>query len=622
MEVITRQDAEVVSATGGSARSQVDALDERRWKPHRGVSLGIRAATVLIPFACAVVAVQVAARVVLRPTTPLPFIAWLLGLATIATATLWLVDRQARRLLPLAAMLRLSLVFPDHAPSRFAVALKSGSAKALERSLARVETETHFATSQECAEHVIALVAAISKHDRLTRGHCERVRAYSDLIGEQLGLDPDSASKLHWAALLHDVGKLDVPAEILSKKGRLTAEEWEIVRGHPAASDRWLTPLRSWLGEWALAATEHHERFDGDGYPNGLRGQEISLAGRIVGVADAFDVMTAARSYKKPYPAAQARAELADNAGTQFDPAVVRAFLAISLGRLRLVMGPLAWLTGLPGYLSLGGVASSAGTAAAAAVVAASGLVAPAPSKPHASNSGGTRSSAPQLRGTTGARPTSATTGSTRHGTTARDASRSSGRSGTNAPVSGGATSGAGSTTGTGSGSGGGGSSTGSGASGGGSTSGGSSGLPSLVGPSLTVPVTTPVTVPSTVVPTPTTTGNHGGGGSSGPPTTAGDDAPVANPDSPPPALLGGRIVVDVLANDTDPDGDLDPSTLKIVSYPPSSQYQSISVNGSKIDIRPNPLFTGTMNITYQVCDDAGHCATATVTATFILSLI
>jgi hypothetical protein len=76
------------------------------------------------------------------------------------------------------------------------------------------------------------------------------------------------------------------------------------------------------------------------------------------------------------------------------------------------------------------------------------------------------------------------------------------------------------------------------------------------------------------------------------------------------------------LANDSDPDGDLDPSTLKIVSYPPSSQYQSISVNGSKIDIRPNTLFTGAMQLTYQVCDDVGHCATATVTATFVLSLL
>ena len=110
-------------------------------------------------------------------------------------------------------------------------------------------------------------------HDRLTRGHCERVRAYADLIGEELGLDADSKNKLHWAALLHDVGKLDVPAEILNKTEKLTPDEWQIIRGHPAASVRWIEPLRPWLGDWVLAASEHHERYDGDGYPLRLRGE-------------------------------------------------------------------------------------------------------------------------------------------------------------------------------------------------------------------------------------------------------------------------------------------------------------------------------------------------------------
>ena len=168
------------------------------------------------------------------------------------------------------------------------------------------------------------------------------------------------------------------PASILNKTEKLTPDEWKIIRGHPAASDRFLGPVRAWLGDWARAASEHHERYDGDGYPNGLRGEEISLAGRIVAVADAFDVMTAARSYKKPYPAAQARVELANNAGTQFDPRVVRAFLAISLSRLRLVMGPLAWLSGLSGLISVGSVASGAAATVTATAVAASAFAAPA----------------------------------------------------------------------------------------------------------------------------------------------------------------------------------------------------------------------------------------------------
>ena len=189
----------------------------------------------------------------------------------------------------------------------------------------------------------------MSRHDRLTRGHSERVRAYADLIGQQLRLDDESTVKLHWAALVHDVGKLDVPAEILTKKGRPTQQEWMLVlQQHPGASRRYLRGLDEWLGEWGRAATEHHERIDGDGYPLGLRGDEISLAGRIVAVADAFDVMTSARSYKKPHPAARARAELAENAGTQFDPDIVRAFLSVSLREVRLVMGPLAFSVAAP----------------------------------------------------------------------------------------------------------------------------------------------------------------------------------------------------------------------------------------------------------------------------------
>ena len=111
-------------------------------------------------------------------------------------------------------------------------------------------------------------------------------------------------------------------------------------------------PLREWLGPWLDAIGQHHERWDGAGYPAGLSGVGISQAARIVAVADAYDTITSARSYKKALPAAAARAELARCAGEQFDPQIVRAFLAIGLGRLRRVAGPLSVLSTLPGLPS------------------------------------------------------------------------------------------------------------------------------------------------------------------------------------------------------------------------------------------------------------------------------
>ncbi len=122
-------------------------------------------------------------------------------------------------------------------------------------------------------------------------------------------------------------------------------------------------PLTGWLGEWTAAVGDHHERWDGAGYPAGLAGNDISLAGRIVAVADTFDVITATRSYKPSQSPQWARTELANNAGSQFDPEVVRAFLNISLGKLRGVMWPLSWIAHVP-FLASTATAPSAGRAA------------------------------------------------------------------------------------------------------------------------------------------------------------------------------------------------------------------------------------------------------------------
>src|SRR5262249_32755509 len=156
--------------------------------------------------------------------------------------------------------------------------------------------------------------------------------------------------------------------------GTLTAEEWEILKRHPIEGERLAAPLEPWLGSWAMAIGEHHERWDGLGYPRGLSSTGISRAARIVAVADAYEVMTSTRSYKAPVSAAAARAELTECAGKQFDPAIVKAFLRISIGRLRWMLGPLALLAQLPVSArmrsALHGAASvAAGTAGAAATL-------------------------------------------------------------------------------------------------------------------------------------------------------------------------------------------------------------------------------------------------------------
>lgn len=345
------------------------------WNARPGWALVLRIVSVVLPVVGSVVVTVALARLWPAPAELSGRLVWLAALMVAATASLLVIDRLARRLLPLATLLQMSLIFPDAAPSRFAIALRTGTTRQLERRLAdqaggsSAEPTVGDAlrqTESEAATAMLELVAALSKHDRFTRGHSERVRAYAALIGEELGLDELELSKLQWAALVHDIGKLDVPQTILTKPEALTPDEFEVIKTHPAAGDRMIEPLRPWLGEWADAVVQHHERLDGAGYPLGLRGEEIGLAARIISVADTFDVITAARSYKKPLPAELAKRELTRCAGTQFDDRVVRAFLSISIGRLRFAMGPLSFFASLP---YVGALTAPAASTAAAVVV-------------------------------------------------------------------------------------------------------------------------------------------------------------------------------------------------------------------------------------------------------------
>ena len=161
-------------------------------------------------------------------------------------------------------------------------------------------------------------------------GHPDRVAATSLAIAGRIGLDPFAATWLGHAAPLHDIGKLAVPEAILSKPGRLTAVEIEVVRYHTRAGAAMLSGTGSRLIALAREiALTHHERFDGSGYPDGLRGEAIPLSGRIVALADVFDALIHARPYKDAWPLDQALQQIRRQRGAHFDPAVVDAFLAV-----------------------------------------------------------------------------------------------------------------------------------------------------------------------------------------------------------------------------------------------------------------------------------------------------
>src|SRR5579872_1731259 len=357
-----------------------------RWGARPVQAWSLRGFVFLAPFGVSLGFVRLVTIWVHPPTSSLwAFLGWWFGISGAATVVLIAVDRLSRRLLPLSALLKLSLAFPDETPSRLQTALRSGGVDTLKARMKLVDAAKAATTPKESAARLLELVAALNAHDRLTRGHSERVRAYSVLIGKQMGLGGHDLDLLNWAALLHDIGKLEVDQDILVKPGRPSDVEWEQLRLHPLLGEELTAPLRGWLEHWQAAVGYHHERWDGKGYPRALRGEEIPIAGRIVAVADTYDVITSARSYKRAGSSVLGREEIAACAGAQFDPAVVRAFLNVSLGRMRMIMGPLSWLSHAPLLTRLPltpAIGTLAGTVGVIATAAASGAISHPPALP------------------------------------------------------------------------------------------------------------------------------------------------------------------------------------------------------------------------------------------------
>jgi len=173
-----------------------------------------------------------------------------------------------------------------------------------------------------------AMVSAIESRDCETKHHCRRVQAYAILLGQKLGLSADELMDMSYGALLHDVGKIGVPDSILLKPGKLTEDEWNVMRSHTRIGYQMIARIKFLKGAAAIVA-HHHERWDGNGYPSGLAGESIPLGARIFAVIDTYDAITSKRPYKEALSIQHARDEIARCSGTQFDPRVVDAFLRI-----------------------------------------------------------------------------------------------------------------------------------------------------------------------------------------------------------------------------------------------------------------------------------------------------
>ncbi|MCR4960214.1 MAG: HD-GYP domain-containing protein [Lachnospiraceae bacterium] len=187
-------------------------------------------------------------------------------------------------------------------------------------------TEKEKATQKLFEQTVTALVNAVDAKDTYSHGHSLRVAEYSEKLARRLNKNDDECRKIYYTALLHDIGKIGVPNHIINKKGRLDPEEFEVIKQHSVMGNS----ILSSIGEYpylSIGAHYHHERFDGKGYPDGLKGNDIPEIARIISVADAYDAMSSKRSYRDIIPQQLVREEIVKGAGTQFDPVIAAEML-------------------------------------------------------------------------------------------------------------------------------------------------------------------------------------------------------------------------------------------------------------------------------------------------------
>lgn len=199
----------------------------------------------------------------------------------------------------------------------------------LARAIHQVLEKYRLDQQLESTEQVIfTLAAAVEAKDPTTEEHLQNMARYAVRLGQALGLDEHQLMLLRYGGILHDIGKVGVSEAILRKPGPLTEAEWGEIRQHPAIGERICAPLR-FSHEVGPIIRHHHERWDGQGYVDSLSGEKIPLLARVISVVDAFDTMSSDRPYRKALPADEIVRRLADGAGTQWDPEIVRVFLDV-----------------------------------------------------------------------------------------------------------------------------------------------------------------------------------------------------------------------------------------------------------------------------------------------------
>lgn len=197
-----------------------------------------------------------------------------------------------------------------------------------------VERADHGGLHRIYQQTVDALVAAAAQRDQTAEGHSQRVIRYCTAIGVHLGLSSDELRNLHYAAALHDIGKVAISRKILNKLGKLTPEEFAVMRRHSTIAIRILEKVDG-LRDAVPLIKHHHERYDGKGYPDGISGDDIPLGSRIIAVAEAFDILTSDVPWRDALDEESALKEIEACSGTQFDPKMVAALkAAIRVGRV------------------------------------------------------------------------------------------------------------------------------------------------------------------------------------------------------------------------------------------------------------------------------------------------